>query len=81
MRRLIFAPLLLLAACEGEPENIQTKAENTARALERDYREIEAEAENRVDAAVAPLDDEADALLNQFAPADNGAANVSANAQ
>jgi hypothetical protein len=82
MRALILlAPLLLLAACEGEPENIQTKAENTARALEEGYREIEAEAENRVDAAVAPLDNEADALLNRIAPADNAQDEAIVNAQ
>ena len=81
MRILLLTPLLLLAACEGEPENIQTKAENTARALEQDYREIEAEAENQVDAAVAPLDNEADALLNRIEPAGNAVENASANAQ
>ncbi len=63
---LLLAPLLLLAACEGEPENIQAKSENQQRALEQRYREIEAEAENGVAAQVAPLDNEADALLNQL---------------
>lgn len=66
MRFLLLAPLLLLAACEGEPENIQAKAENQSRALERRYKEIEAEAENDVAAQVAPLDNEAEALLNQL---------------
>lgn len=75
------APLvLLLAACEGEPENIQAKADSQSRALEQRYKQIEAEAENDVAAQVAPLDNEAEALLNQLS--DNGIepANV-ANAQ
>ena len=76
MRVLLLAPLLLVSACESEPENVQTKAENAARALEQRYQEIEAEAENRTDAAVAPLENEADALLNQIAPADNAAGNI-----
>jgi starvation-inducible outer membrane lipoprotein len=67
MRPLLpLAPLLLLAACESEPENIQAKSENQQRALEQRYKEIEAEAENDVAAQVAPLDDEAEALLNQL---------------
>jgi hypothetical protein len=65
MRALLLAPLLL-AACEPEPENIQAKAENQSRALEQRYKEIEAEAENDVAAQVAPLDNEADALLNRM---------------
>ena len=69
MRPLLLAPLLLLAACEGEPENIQAKSENQQRALEQRYKEIEAEAENDVAAQVAPLDNEAEALLNQLDPA------------
>jgi hypothetical protein len=66
MRALLLVPLILLAACEPEPENIQAKAENQSRALEQRYREIEAEAENDVAAQVAPLDNEAEALLNQL---------------
>ena len=65
-RPFLLAPLLLLAACESEPENIQTKAENQSRALEQRYRQLEAEAENDVAAEIAPLDNEADALLNQI---------------
>jgi uncharacterized protein YcfL len=69
MRRLLLllAPLLLLAACRSEPENIQSRAENQSRALEERYRQLEAEAGNDVAARVAPLDNEADALLNQLA--------------
>lgn len=66
MRARLFAPLLLLAACESEPENIQTKAENVSRQLEERASQIEAEAENDVAAQVAPLDNEAEALLNQL---------------
>jgi uncharacterized protein YcfL len=63
---LLLLALLLLAACQGEPENIQAKSENQQRALEQRYREIEAEAQNDVAAQVAPIDNEADALLNQM---------------
>jgi hypothetical protein len=66
MRALLLTPLLLLAACESEPENIQAKAENQSRALEQRYKELEAEAGNDVAAQIAPLDNEAEALLNQL---------------
>jgi len=66
MRALLLPPLLLLAACEAEPENIQARSENQQRVLEQRYKEIEAEAENDVAAQVAPLDNEAEALLNQM---------------
>ena len=66
MRAFLLLPFLLLAACEGEPENIQTKAENLSRALERKAGEIETEAENAVAAQVAPLDNEAEALLDRI---------------
>lgn len=79
MRPLLLAPLLLLAACESEPENIQAKADSQSRALEQRYKAIEAEAENDVAAQVAPLDNEADALLNQLNTAEP--ANAAANAQ
>jgi uncharacterized protein YcfL len=65
-RSLLLVPLLLLAACESEPENIQAKSENVQRLLESRANEISAEAENDVAAQVAPLDNEADALLNQL---------------
>jgi hypothetical protein len=80
MRPLLLAPLLLLAAgCEPEPENVQAKAESQSRALEERYKQIEAEAENDVAAQVAPLDNEADALLNQLNSAEP--ANAAANSQ
>jgi hypothetical protein len=79
MRRFFLAPLLLLAACEPEPDNVQAKADSQSRALEQRYRQIEAEAENDVAAQVAPLDNEADALLNQMNSAEP--ANDAANAQ
>jgi hypothetical protein len=80
MRPLLLAPLLLLAACEPEPENIQAKAENQSRALEQRYKQLEAGAENDVAAQIAPLDNEADALLNQLA-GNSAEANAAANAQ
>ncbi len=63
---LLLAPFLLLAACEGEPENVQAKADSQSKALEERYRQIEAEAANDVAAQVAPLDNEAEALLNRI---------------
>jgi hypothetical protein len=81
---LLLASLLLapLAACSEEMENIQTKAENTSRMLENRAEQIAAEAENGVDAAVAPLENEAAALLNQAGsgaePADKAAADGNA---
>jgi hypothetical protein len=67
MRPLLLAPLLLLAACEPEPENIQAKAETLSRELEERANQIRAEAENGVDAQAAPLENEAEALLNRIA--------------
>jgi predicted trehalose synthase len=84
MRRLLILALLPLAACQEEPENIQAKAENLSRDLERRASEIENEAENAVAAQIAPLDNEADALLNQLQAnaagplSDNGAAETNA---
>lgn len=73
MRRFLLAPLLLLAACEPEPENIQAKAETLSRDLEERANQIRSEAENGVEAQAAPLENEAEILLNQIA------GNVSAN--
>ena len=67
-----------LSACrEPEEENVQLRAENASRALEERYREIEAEAENRTNAAIEPLNNEAEALLQQVA----NEANIAVNAQ
>jgi hypothetical protein len=60
-------PLLFLAACSEEPENIQAKADNMSRALEASANQIEAEAAANAAAAAAPLDNQAEALLNQAA--------------
>jgi hypothetical protein len=67
MRALLLAPLLLLAACEPEPENIQLKAENMSRQLEERASQIDAEAQNDVAVQAAPLENEAEALLDQIA--------------
>jgi hypothetical protein len=72
MRALLLAPLLLLAGCEPEPENIQARAETMSRQLEERANQISAEAENDVDALAAPLDNEADALLNRIAGNESG---------
>jgi uncharacterized protein YcfL len=81
MRSLLLAPLLLLllAACEPEPENIQARAETMSRQLEERANQIRAEAENGVEARTAPLENEADALLNRIAEnvSMNGAQNES----
>jgi hypothetical protein len=74
MRRLFLVPLLFLAACEPEPENIQAKAETLSRELEQRANQIRAEAENGVEAQAAPLENEADALLNRIAG--NGSADI-----
>ena len=66
MRALLLAPFLLLAACESEPDNLQAKADSQSKALEERYKQIEAEAENDVAAQVAPLDNQAEALLNRI---------------
>ncbi|HEX9947302.1 MAG TPA: hypothetical protein VGA98_07165 [Allosphingosinicella sp.] len=76
MRALLLAPLILLAACEPEPENIQLKAENMSRQLEERANQIDAEARNDVEVQAAPLENEAEALLNRIA--DNAAAANSA---
>ena len=65
-----------LAGCSEEVENIQAKADSTARMLENKAVELEAEAANGVDAAIAPLDAEANAFLYQA----GNAADVSDNA-
>jgi hypothetical protein len=78
MRALLLALLLLLAACEPEPENIQAKSDSMSRRLEERANEIRAEAENSVEAQAAPIENEADALLNQIAGNAAAAANDSA---
>ena len=77
--RPLVAPLLLLllAACEPEPENVQAKSEDMSRQLEERANQIQAEAENMVEAQAAPLDNEADALLNRI-DGNNAADNASA---
>ena len=64
---------LALAACRETPEeNVEVQAEKASKALEGRYNQLEAEAENSADAAAAPYDNEAEALLNRIAG--NGAA-------
>ena len=70
MRPLPSAALLalsLVAACsDPEPENVQARAANASIDLEQRYNRIQAEAENDVDDQAAPVENEADALLNQL---------------
>ena len=75
---LLLAPLLVLAACQPEPENIQAKADSMSRQLEERANQIRAEAENGVEAQAAPLDNEAEALLNQIAGNASGDGNSAA---
>jgi hypothetical protein len=81
MRAFLLAPLLLLAACEPEPENVQAKAETMSRQLEERANQITAEAEKDIGVQAAPLENEADALLNQIAGNASNTAVEPANAQ
>lgn len=66
----LIAPALLLAAChKAEEENVEAQADKTSKAIVERYNQLSAEAENDADAAAAPYDNEADALLNQMAGA------------
>ncbi|HEY0414321.1 MAG TPA: hypothetical protein VGD66_14395 [Allosphingosinicella sp.] len=79
MRALLLLAFLLLAACgTQQPENVQQRAANASVALEARYNEIQAEAENDTADAATPVENEADALLNQMngAAADNLALNA-----
>lgn len=63
------AAAIALAGCEdGEIENVQAEAENQSRRLENRLVELEAEAQNRAAAVAGPLENEAEALLNELAP-------------
>jgi uncharacterized protein with PhoU and TrkA domain len=70
MRRLFLIPLIpiaALAACSpAEPENVQARAQNESIRLEERYNQIQAEAENDTADAAAPVENEAEALLNQL---------------
>jgi hypothetical protein len=64
-------PIAALAACHRtDDENVQSRAANESRQLQDRYNEIEAEAGNSTDAAIAPIDAETANFLNQS----NGAA-------
>lgn len=71
MRSLILAlalAFLTLAGChKTQEENVEVQAEKASRQLEERYNTLEAEASNDADAAAAPYDNQADALLNQIA--------------
>ncbi|MDB5670374.1 MAG: hypothetical protein JWO25_1333 [Alphaproteobacteria bacterium] len=87
MRHRFIAPLCCallgaLSACHPqEEENVQTRAENASRALQDRYKALEAEAENRTGEAIAPLDNEAEALLANQADANAAAGNAMGNVQ
>ena len=75
-----FSAALALTACDKEEiENVQAEAANQSRRLESRHAELEAEASNGTNAAVAPLNNEAEALLSQMNSADD-AANASVEA-
>src|SRR5438309_3468628 len=79
------AAALVLAGCKKTPEeNVEVQSEKASRALEERYNQLQAEAENGAEAAAAPYDNEADALLNQMAGnaavANSAAANGAASA-
>ena len=80
---LCFALLALIvplaAGCRPTAEeNVEVQAEKASRSLEERYNQLSAEAGNEADAAAAPYDREADALLNRMggnqAVAENAAA-------
>ncbi|HEY0043652.1 MAG TPA: hypothetical protein VGB62_03795 [Allosphingosinicella sp.] len=83
MRRIVLALALTaatLGACDNEEiENVQAEAENQSRRLEQRHAELEAEASNSTNTAIAPLDNEAEALLSQMNGAD-ASANAAVNA-
>ncbi|MET1112395.1 MAG: hypothetical protein ABWX67_12805 [Allosphingosinicella sp.] len=73
---------LALPGCEAEPENIQAKSETMSRQLEERANQIGAEAENDVEVQAAPLENEADALLNRMSGNESAHASAGpANAQ
>ena len=76
----LLIPPLCLAGCGEEVENIQAKADSSARMLENKAVELEAEAANGVDAAIAPLDAEANAFLDHAGNAAIVSDNVAENA-
>jgi hypothetical protein len=84
MRALPLLALLALPAChKAAPENVQQRAANASVRLEQRYNELQAEAENDVAEQAAPVENEADQLLNQInatTPADAGA-NAAGNAR
>jgi hypothetical protein len=83
MRALLLAPLLALAACRpAEPENVQDRARNESIRLEERYNQIQAEAENDTAEAAAPVENEAEALLEQLnsVASDNKVADPTMNA-
>ncbi|HEY1606825.1 MAG TPA: hypothetical protein VGF77_14635 [Allosphingosinicella sp.] len=75
----LFAFFLLiasLAACHGSDEdNIQARAARDSEQLQQRRNELQAEAGNDMDAAAAPVDNEAANFLNMM----NGAAPAPAN--
>jgi hypothetical protein len=75
----LFAACLLIAALSAchrqDEENIQARAEKDSEQLHQRYNEIQAEAENDIDAQTGPLDNESTNLLNQM----NGAVPVTGN--
>jgi len=62
---IIAAATLALAACsQQEPESVEQRADNLAAQLESRANELEAAAENGVNAAVAELDAEFPEMVN-----------------
>jgi hypothetical protein len=77
----LIAPALLLAACnKAEEENIEVQSDKLSKALEERHNQLSAEAANDADAAAAPFDNEADALLNRMAGVNEAAPAAAANA-
>ena len=82
MRYLFFAALALLAACHhSDEDNIQARAEKDSEQLHQRFNELQAEANNDVDAQVTPLDNETANFLNPTNDAAPAAGNATTNTQ
>jgi hypothetical protein len=83
--RLFFAALTAAAALAGcsseEIENVEAHAEKQSRMLEKRMEELEAMAENRTGEAAAPLENEANSLLQQINGSSGNQAEAAGNGQ
>ena len=82
MRYLVFAALVLLAACHrSDEDNTQARAEKDSAQLHQQYNALEAEATNGVNDQIGPIDNETANLLNQMNGSAPALSNTTTNAQ